>query len=218
VGKGKVPQFYPTSLDGQDINQTAGHGTDVLGLPQYHTLLAFRNFGLKQNETGIVSGIVSLLDIAPTILELLQIPAHNMHGESLKPYILDRVTQIAKHQPVFLESDFTPDAIRTVYPETRQVLLEGIQLFQIDPTTTRLTVKPKMGEMIIRSKQYAAIENGWMLALYPQNQHVRMPILINLRTGQWTEDLTSSFAQYSPVAAMLGHLKDFYGSEIGQIS
>lgn len=217
VGKGEPPLFYPTSLDNQAINQTAGHGTDVLGLPQYHTLLAFRTFGLKHNQVGVVSGTVSLLDIAPTITELLGLPAIKTHGESLQPYIWGNLKSVASHQPIFLESDFTPDAIRTVYPETRQVLLEGIQLFQIDPVTTRLTVKPKMGEMIIHSKQYATIEGSWMLALYPQNQHLRIPILINLRSGQWTNDLASPFAQHAPVAVMLHDLSAFYGKEIEQV-
>lgn len=218
VGKGKPPQFYPASLDHQEINQTAGHGTDVLGLPQYHTLLAFRTYGLQANQAKSVSGVVSLLDIKPTLLDFLSLTSSDVHGQSLRSYIWGKKTQVTQHQPVFLESDYTPDAIRTVYPETRQVLLEGIQLFQIDPKTTRLTVKPKMGEMIIHSKQYANIYDGWMLALYPQNQNVRMPILINLKTGLWTNDLTSTFAAHSPARHMMQDLKAFYGEEINSIN
>ncbi len=41
--KGKLfSRFYPPSLDKEEVNQSAGHGTDVLGLTQYHSLLAFK--------------------------------------------------------------------------------------------------------------------------------------------------------------------------------
>src|SRR5204863_5771908 len=36
----RIPHFYPPSLDIEAVNQSAGHGTDVLGLSQYHTVLA----------------------------------------------------------------------------------------------------------------------------------------------------------------------------------
>ena len=39
--KTSIPKFYPPSFDNEAVNQSAGHGTDVLGLPQYHTVLAF---------------------------------------------------------------------------------------------------------------------------------------------------------------------------------
>ena len=37
-----IPHFYPSSVTEEQVNQSAGHGTDVLGLTQYHTVLAFR--------------------------------------------------------------------------------------------------------------------------------------------------------------------------------
>jgi arylsulfatase A-like enzyme len=212
--KSAIPRFYPPSLDNEDVNRSAGHGTDVLGLPQYHSLLAFRLFGTENYRKGVVTGVVSLLDIKPTILNLLNIPAPDSSGISLADAITGAGKPELPPQHIFLESDFSPEAIRTVYPETRKVLMEGIELFQIDPVTTRLTVKNDMNDKIIRSKQYADIYGVWMLALYPQNNHYRMPILINLETGKWTNDLTTSFARQSPAQVMLKKLKAFYGNEI----
>lgn len=211
-----IPAFYPPSLDNENINQSAGHGTDVLGLPQYHTLLAFKFYGTGQQQFGLISGIVSLLDIKPTILQLIHIPALASSGESLAPLIQGK-HQALKQRHIFLETDFTPEAIRTIYPETRKVMLEGIELFQIDPITTRLIAKDSMNQMIIDSKQYADIYGEWMLALYPQNKHLQIPILINLVTGEWTNDLQSSFAYHSPALSMLNALKMFYGNEITNV-
>jgi hypothetical protein len=153
------------------------------------------------------------------VLQLLSLPSPQTSGQSLAVMMLSRQAVLpTKHQHIFLESDYTPEAIRTVYPEMRRVLLEGIQLFEINPSNTRLTVRKHMGAMIINSKQYADIYGGWMLALYPKNQYSRVAILINLVSGKWTNDLHSAFAQHSPAAQMLMALRAFYGSEIGQIS
>lgn len=217
VPKVKIPKFYPPSLDNEEINQSAGHGTDVLGLTQYRTLLAFKLYGVGKQAVRTIPGVVSLMDIKPTILELLGMKSNeHLAGTSLLSLIQGK----KQHPPLkhtFLESDFSPEAIRTVFPETRKVLLEGIQLFQVDPKTTRLTFKESMYNMIMESKQYADIYGEWMLALYPQTKVYRMPILINLNTGQWTNDLNSTFAQQSPAWEMLTALKNFYGTEITDV-
>jgi arylsulfatase A-like enzyme len=210
--KATFPHFYPPNLENESVNQSVGHGTDVLSLTQYHTLLAFRLYGLEEQRRGNVPGVVSLLSIQPTILELIQ--DKSTRKNSLASIVKGQVEVVAPHQHIFLESDFSPEAIRTVYPEVRKVVLEGIQLFQINPKTTRLTVRESMSQMIIKSKQYADIYGDWMLASYPQNDHYRMLILINLGSGRWTNDLQSRFAQKSPINEMQVALRRFYGNEI----
>lgn len=211
---GETPRFYPPSLDTESVNQSAGHGTDVLGLTQYHTLLAIKLYGMGQQHTGDVNGVVPLTEIKPAVLALAGIEKNS--AAPLAAIVRGTQNKLTA-QHVFMESDFTPEAIRTVYPETRKVLLEGIQLFQINPVNAHLTVKDKMGDMIIRSKQVADIYDNWMLALYPQDIKSYTPILINLKTGQWTNDLRSQFAQKSPANKMLAELKRFYGSDLHDI-
>jgi hypothetical protein len=207
-----VPNFYPPSLDAETIEQAAGHGGDVLSLSQYHTVLAFILYGQKQRHQEI-NDIVSLLAIKPTILDLLHLTSSN---HSLANMILGHTKSLTPEH-IFLESDFTPSAIRTVHPETRKVLLEDIHMFEINPHTTRLSVRPQMAHMIIDSKQYADLYGDWILALYPQNNIYRMPILINLKTGVWTNDLHSTFALNSPAHNMLKHLHQFFGNEINKL-
>lgn len=214
LGKSTIPKFYPPSLDNEAINQSTGHGTDVLGLTQYHTLLAFKFYGDKQFPAKVIPGVVSLLDIKPTLLQLLKITDATSSGTSLVNGISGHKPIKMVHRHIFLESDFSPMALRTVYPEAQQVLLEGIELFQVKPGTTDIVVKDAMNQMIINSKQYADIFGGWMLALYPQNASQRMPILVNLNSGQWTNDLHSHFADNSPAKLMLARLKSFYGNEL----
>jgi hypothetical protein len=127
------------------------------------------------------------------------------------------VPSLAAASDFFIESDFSPVSIRTVHPELRKVMLDGLDFFQIDPVTTHLTVKKEMGELIISSKQYADIYGEWVLALYPQQLGNMMPILVNLQTGRWTNDLHTKFAQQSPATHMLQAMQKFYGDSISKI-
>lgn len=230
----KAPAFYPPSNDNLSMDQSAGHGTDVLGLPQYHSLLAFRLYGLGKQQARVVPGVVSLLDIKPTILDFTKqeealSPVRPFSGAQDRPKEtrslrrlegrLDEPLEkqpgglslyhyiLASHQPpsnrlLFLESDFSPEAVRTIYPNVSKVMLEGADLFDVQPGTARLIIKKRAADMIVKSKQYAVIYDGWMLALYPQQNHTRLPILINLRSGNWTSDLHSAFAKASPINVM----------------
>jgi arylsulfatase A-like enzyme len=212
----KAPIFYPPSEDNKlAMNQTAGHGTDVLGLSQYHSLLAFRLYGAGKQTKGVISGAVSLLDIKQTVMALVSGNRFtHTSGVSLASLIKSDTKQSAQNRMLFLESDYSPAALRTVYPETSKLLMDGVDLFEIDPITMRLTTKKQMVEMIIKSKQYAVIYGHWMLALYPQPDHTKMPVLINLNSGNWTNDLHSSFALASPANAMHLALEHFYGREV----
>lgn len=209
----RMPIFYPPSMSKESVDESAGHGTDILGLTQYHTVFAVRLYGRSQAAVGDKAGEVSTLDIMPTVLDLAGIQKPKVDGQSLAPVVLGRIKQVPS-KPLFVESDYSPQAIRTVYPETRKVFLEGIHLFSINSSTTRLTVKPDMVNKIIHSKQVGIVQNKWMLALYPERTGIRMPILINLNTGNWTNDLHSSFAQHSPANKMMQTLKSFYGNEL----
>lgn len=209
-----IPHFYPPSAAREKVNTSGGHGTDVLGLPQYHTVLAFRTFGMAPNQQKIITGLVSLLDIKPTILDILKLPTGKISGLSLNQNILGTKIVAPAREDFFTESDFSPEAIRSVHPETRRVLFEGIDYFKIDQSTARIVVRDSMLKMIISSKQYADFYGDWVLALYPQNNVVMMPVLVNLRSGEWTNDLTTPFAEKSPAKHMLGAMKAFFGDDI----
>ena len=172
---------------------------------------------VKKQQARIIANTVSLLDIKPTILDLLGIEPLASSGQSLAQFVNGKHDISFKHRPIFLETDFSPPAIRTVFPDTHQVLLEGVNIFEVDPQTFQLVVKKDMNRMIIKSKQYAVIEDEWMLALYPQHQNDRMPILINLKTGVWTNDMRSAFAKSSPARRLLILLKMFYEDELSKL-
>lgn len=217
-GKTKIiPRFYPPSVDTEAVNQSVGHGTDVLGFPQYHSLLAFHLYGLGKQAVKSISNYVLLLDIKPTLLNFLGI-ADKSSGLSLQKLILGKSNSLPERKGFFLESDFSPEAVRSVHPQTRNLIFEGIDLFTIDPATTRIFVREGMAQLIISSKQYATIDHDWVLALYPRQHGKMIPVLVHLPSGRWTTDLRTAFAQNSPQKRMLKALKNFYGKEIKQLA
>ncbi len=209
-----IPRFYPPTFSKERVNQSAGHGTDVLGLSQYHIVLAFRFFGIPGQRVAVMPGIVSLLDIKPTVLNFLGIVSHKGDGTSLSDVIAGKKVAGLEQPDFFIESDFSPEAVRSVHPETRAVMFAGVKFFQINPETTRLTIRKSMVDLILSSKQYADFHGSWVLALYPQTVHQMMPILVNLKSGEWTNDLRTAFAQQAPAREMLSALKRFYGADI----
>lgn len=219
-----IPHFYPPAIEKEAVNQSTGHGTDVLGLTQYHVVLAAKTFGLEENKISIIPKRVSLLDIKPTVLDFLNLKKLPLDdGDSLKNLICSfpchsrEVDNMQSKNHFFIESDFSPQAVRSVHPETSKLLFEGIDYYQIDPDTTRISVKDKMAKLIITSKQYADIYEDWILALYPQEKGPMIPILVNLTTGKWTDDLRTSFAKQSPAQEMLSALKHFYKNDLARI-
>lgn len=204
------PNFYPPSMEDEAVNQSTGHGTDVLSLSQYRTLLAFQLFGFMAQAPGEVRGNVSLLDIKPTILDFVSHSDRSSHGLSLKSFIEQKEKNIPMRH-ILIESDYSPQSIKTVYPEVRKVVMEAIDLFEVDPHTMRLNIKQTLLDKIIKSKQLADIYGHWLVALYPQTDQIYQPILVNLNTGAWTADLTTSFASDSPASDMIDRIKIFYG-------
>jgi len=209
----RVPRFYPPSADIEAVNQSAGHGTDVLGLTQYRSLLAFKLYGLQRQYAKKINYPTILLDIKPSILDFLHLSSQSS-GLSLKPAITQSTYVLPSQRLIYLESDFSPEAIRSVHPETRNLIFEGIEYYRVDPKSMRIFVKENMEQLILSSKQYALIEGDWVLALYPQSGGKRMPVLVQLSTGKWTTDLSLAFAQHSPAKNMLYTLQKFYGLDL----
>ncbi|HVE44422.1 MAG TPA: sulfatase-like hydrolase/transferase [Gammaproteobacteria bacterium] len=211
VPKRSIPAFYTMGVTREPVDQSVGHGTDVLSMTQYRTLFAWKRYGVKM-KARLVTESVSLLDIKPTVLALLHLPLKVADGASLLG-LLNGQRNVLPPRHLLLETDFSPPAIHAVQPDIRQVLLEGVALFEIDPLTTRLRVKESAVPIINASKQYADLYANWILALYPK-QEKHIPILVNLKTGQWTDDLQTAFARQSPAHVMMQKLKAFYGNEI----
>ncbi len=75
-----IPALSLYSKNLSDFNRFFGHGTDVVSDVQWRNVLGIKWFGHSQ-YVGNVSQRVSLVDIKPTVLDLLGIPAGGIGGK-----------------------------------------------------------------------------------------------------------------------------------------
>ncbi|HVY53660.1 MAG TPA: sulfatase-like hydrolase/transferase, partial [Gammaproteobacteria bacterium] len=213
------------------LDTAYGQGTDVLSLKQHHIILAFKQFGRKNfiREINVAS---TLLDIAPTILDFLNLaPLAKIDGLSLKASLLNKSLNLPV-RPIFLETDYSIDALEQSHIDINQVVQRSINLYDIDPLTGYLFVKPKVQQALLDSKQRALLWGDWLLARYPvslrqimrravqqawQVNTVEQPayyVLANLKTGEWAVGLDSALTKKAPTKDLLELFNNFYGSEI----
>lgn len=233
VSVNRLSSAPPYSMDKKrdyTINTSYGQATNVLSLTQNHIVLAFKCYGnaFPQHQ---INDVVSLLDISPTILDVLGLPpfAHT-DGNSLRPYFSGKV--ISKSRPFFMETGDSMAEIETDHIYIEKVLKRQIGVYSINPVTGLLTMNPPAAESIIKNKQLAVMYKDWILAHYPVSKqknlekdkgnkmvfktHIIPPyyVLVNLKTGKWTTDLSSGFAKAAPVKELSQRLKGFYSDEL----
>ncbi|MBN1684367.1 MAG: sulfatase-like hydrolase/transferase [Gammaproteobacteria bacterium] len=178
------------------LNISVGHGTDILSFTQYHNVLAFRKFGKEKYLPHFVSGMVSLIDIKPTVLNMtIKLSGKNFYddGVSLLPEIMN-IEKKAPDRMIFVETGFTPVAINAQTYSVQDAVYQSIDLYKIDAKTSNIVMKNSVIPHLMRLKQLGIYYKNWFLASYPKNSHQRLFILVNRKTGQWTDDLTTAFA------------------------
>jgi Sulfatase len=194
------------------LSQSNGHGTDVLSPSQNHVVMAWRRYrGADKTATQFFFP-TSLIDIKPTLLDLLHLPKQTTDGISLKPYLKNPNTA-PPERAIFIETGFSPDAMNLLMPNMKKLIQIGVQYYTIDPKTGRVTIKNGFGKDIIRNKQRSIIWGDWQLALYPTPKGP-LKVLINLKTKQWTDNADSLWAHNTPLTTLWQKLENFYGKEI----
>lgn len=229
---GSAPAFTQNFKRDYRLDTSYGQGTDVLSLKQYHVLFAFKGFGIA-NQARQIKSPSSLLDIAPTILEFLKLPPlEKSDGVSLKSYLFDANPLPLTARALFIESGHTITEIQTNDIFIDKVVKNAIGIYQIDPRTGLLFIKPEAEQSITRSKQRAILLGDWLLARYPASTRSKLAtshtkkidfqtytspaffVLTNLKTGKWSVGLQSSLAKEAPLNELLQKFNSFYGDEL----
>jgi arylsulfatase A-like enzyme len=243
-----LPIFKLSSADKYSINfkkdyslsTSFGQGTDVLSLKQHHVVLAFQGFGLSIAANQITHA-VSLLDIAPTILDYLNYaPLEKIDGISLKSDLLHdtNTTQPPSARALFLETGYSLSDIESKNINVEKVLKKTIGIYKINPQTGQLFVNPAADKAVNENKQRAILWGDWLLARYPATVRQQLQtsssdkkkigvrfnyenyiqpafyVLVNRKTGKWDIGLNNSLAEEAPIETMLEKLKAFYGNEV----
>lgn len=212
------------------VDTSYGYGGDVLSLHAYHSLLAFKGYGVSIGAAHTITDRISLIDIAPTLLDLInQPPLQESDGMSLKPYLLHPEISLNKLRPFYLETSYTIDEIEKEGISVQKVLEKSLQLYEMDPKTSLVFVNPVAEKSMNLNKEQAIIQGDWLLAHYPASERSRLSftsngiekytlppfmVLVNLKTGKWTTELNTPFAKTAPLKSLHDQLYAFYGNEL----
>ncbi|KTC91971.1 sulfatase-like hydrolase/transferase [Legionella cincinnatiensis] len=194
-----------------DLNKSAGHGSDILSPKQYHNVLAFRIYKNGQiiTKDDKIDTRVALIDLSPTILDFLHLPnKQKMDGISLLPAVLNS-SYILPKRTFFIESGIFPNQKLS----KEKSIKIGHLFYMVNPETGELEIKPNKLQYFEEQKLYGIIKNNWVLVLYPDEKNY-IPVIQNLSTGAWDDDLKSNFAKATPASQMYQQLHQFYGNKL----
>jgi arylsulfatase A-like enzyme len=173
---GGPDDFMPEAFPGQDEtathSQKYGHGTSVFSPHQYRVVLGMRAYGRAASlvtHTGPLHEPVSLLDLAPTVLDLLHIQSRDsFDGQSLAP-LLQSVPDAGEQfrgRVRFTESEYNPQGFSADSFDP-SALATAASVFRLDPVTDRITVRADLLDWIMSARQYAALADGSFAGAVP---------------------------------------------------
>ncbi|KTD58380.1 putative Sulfatase [Legionella sainthelensi] len=212
--QGSLPSKFAEYLKEKtatDLNKSAGHGSDILSPKQYHNVLAFRIYknGQLITKDDKINTRVALIDLSPTILDFLHLQnKQKMDGISLLPAVLNP-NYILPKRTFFIESGIFPNQKLS----KEKSINIGHLFYMVNPETGELEIKPNKMQYFEKQKLYGIIKNNWVLVLYPDDKNY-IPVIQNLSTGAWDDDLKSNFAKATPAAQMYLQLHQFYGKKL----
>ncbi len=194
------------------FDEIFGHGTDVLSKMQWQQILGIKWFSHAQYQ-GNIAQRVSLIDIKPTILDLLGISGSHSTGQSLKSMVLWGKA-LPEDRYFFTDTGFNPFAIQDLYHVSADEVNLSLRYFIVLPNNGRLVIRPSLLPELLTQVQHAVVYKNWILAAYPARHHKQVFVLVDMDTRQWTDDFSTPFAQKAPVSDLLNQMQAFYGDEI----
>jgi arylsulfatase A-like enzyme len=187
-----------------ELEKSIGHGSDLLSPDQFHSLLAFQIY--KHDHVAIPPKIiptrVALIDIRPTIEDFLGQATTSSEGISLRNTIINSTPLPARM--FIMESGMLPNQFVT----REKVKLLGQQFFVVKDDA-RVQLRKQELSALNDLKLYAIIKGPWIMALYPDDAGY-IPVILNLKSSQWTDEFDTDFVKKSPAKHMLLYLQQFY--------
>lgn len=168
-----MSEAFPAGTSEATEYQRWGHGTSVFSPQQYRVVLGFRSYGAASPDLGakgLRNAPVSLVDIAPTVLDLLNINSkESFDGVSLAAILLsgEDAESDFKSRIRFTESEYNPQGFDPRKFSTSQ-LAAAAQIYRLDPGTDRISIRTDVLDEIMSTRQYAAfVGNRAMGAAIP---------------------------------------------------
>ncbi|WP_051311596.1 sulfatase-like hydrolase/transferase [Zooshikella ganghwensis] len=198
-------------IDGVSFKTNAmGHGTNILSLEQYQVVLGIQKFG-KSNQSIVKTTPVSLIDIAPTIYDYLNItPGYKPEGKALNWQ--EGGIEEDSERFLFIESSLSVESMNSSRLDAIKVMMQGIHYY----TTTKeglVTIKPELINETIAAKQRGVIHKDWLLAMFPDMTDNM--IIVNRKAKTWWPLTHYKEEKMAPWREMLSALCTHYKNDAG---
>ncbi len=199
------------------LDQSWGHGTDLLSFAQNKIIFGWQLHGFANNVTKKIATPVDLIDIKPTILDLIatQDPIHQQNktidGVSLEPLINGKKDTLSK-RPFYFSSGFSPIIIDYKAPQLKYIVKIAMQKYRVVPSNGRLEMKSSLHQEVLDFKQMAILDGEWFLVKYPSKTKP-VWVLFNTQSKLWTDNLDSRFALNSPIKRLQQKVNTFFKPE-----
>lgn len=200
-----------------------GHGTSVLSPTQYSVVLGVRGYGaaaLSRQPSRTISEPVSVEDIAPTVLDLLQVKRPDIHfsGWSLAGLLKNEheAANAFKPRVRFTETEFNPPQLKAGVSTERIIAAKNAKYYHVDAATGRLEIREARLKKVLSGRQFAAIGAQRLLAAFPSTTDRAYKFLLIDRSGANMEVFDqppTAFDDAESLALWQG-LKRRFGSEI----
>jgi len=177
---------------------TRGHATNLLNLGQSRVLLAAKSYGNDDFGPARRTGNGSLMDIAPTISEVLDNRFADKAFDGLS--LLSSTDSELATRPLFMETGVIVTELTKDEIDKKRLLTQTVGIYATD-AAGKLVVRDDFRDMIIRSKHRAVVKGDWQLTMIPSmGEHM---VLINIPDKTWW-----SLDQYDGDADTAGMLRD----------
>lgn len=142
--------------------QRWGHGTSVFSPAQYRVVLGFRGYGRaapRLHQPTRVEAPASLVDIAPTLLELVGIDSEEpFDGVSLAGVLraVPGADKLLADRIRFTETEYNPLGFSPLEVEKDKLALAA-RVYRLDADSDRIMVRTEYMNEIMSNRQYAAL-------------------------------------------------------------
>jgi len=193
----------------------AFHGTNVIDKAQTQVLLAFKSFGDELvTKQGASHQLASLVDIAPTLLELIGSKSHSLNASGCDLWL--KQSDCLKNRVVFTESGFNPpNSFTNENIDVKKIAEESISYYDVG-LDTRLTIKPSFLDDLLKKKQRAAIRyDGMVVASMPQQS--KEQFLVGSYETRKYRDINSSSSLLKDETLLLNKLCEQYSGDMASL-
>ena len=185
------PGTIVTGLGAPLKMKDTGHGQSVLSPSQYRVLLGFRTFGPQAKFAANGRDLpqpVTVEDIAPTLLELLGVPASALKssGVSLADVLvggaIDATGDAPPERVRFTETDLSVLPRPDGGVDEAATARANAKFFEIDPNTGRLHIRHAFKPLALAFKERAAFTSKNLLAAIPAGPEAHQYLYFDLMT------------------------------------